>query len=69
MIKIMAESTYSSSNVYGVIDDNSNCYRSTVVNIMNMNWGDAGKCSTVDEEPNIDIISFFDLLKYFDKPL
>jgi hypothetical protein len=55
--------------VYGVIDDNSNCYRSTVVNIMNMNWGDAGKCSTVDEEPNIDIISFFDLLKYFDKPL
>jgi hypothetical protein len=66
MIEIMVESIYSSSNVYGVIDDDSNYYRSMVVNIMKMNRGDRGECLTIDKEPNTDTISFFDLLKYFD---
>jgi hypothetical protein len=51
------------------IDDNSNHYKSMTIDAMRMNQGDARKCSIVDEEPNVDVTRFFDLLKDYKEPL
>jgi Tfp pilus assembly protein PilP len=59
----MVGSTSSASNVYGVIDDNNNLYRTMVTNAIRMNQGHVSQCSVVDEEPNVDMSRFFDLLK------
>ncbi|KAL9400233.1 hypothetical protein Peur_009194 [Populus x canadensis] len=69
MIERIVELTSSSSNVHGVVDDNSNPYRNMVIDVIEMNQGHAGQYLIVDEEPNIDSTSFFDLLKDFDEPL
>jgi len=69
MVENMVESTSSSINVHGVVDDNSNRYKSMVINAMRMNQGDAGKFSIADEEQNADTTRFFDLLKDYDKSL
>jgi hypothetical protein len=63
MIERMIGSTFSSSNVHGVVDDNNNPYRSMVIDAMRMNEGYANECSIVDEEINTDAPNFFDLLK------
>ena len=52
-------STTSSSNVHEVVDDNSNRYRSIVMNKIRMNQGDTSDCSIVDEELNKDVTKFF----------
>jgi hypothetical protein len=39
-----------------VVDDNSNPYKSIVMDLMRIDLGYVGKCSSVDEEPNIDAI-------------
>jgi len=36
-VKKMVGSTPSSSNVHGVVDDNSNSYRNMVIDVMRMN--------------------------------
>ena len=66
MIQRMVGSTFSSNNMYGVVDDHSNCYKSIVIDAIRMNRGDAGECSIIDEQPNADASRFFDLLKDFD---
>jgi hypothetical protein len=65
MIEKMVGSTFSSGNMYGVVDDHINCYRSMVMDAMRMNRGDAGERSIVDKEQNTDGSRFFDLFKYF----
>ena len=69
MIERMIGSTSSASNVHGVLDDNSNPYRTMVMDTMRMNQGHVNQYSIVDEEPNTNTARFFDLLKYFDEPL
>jgi hypothetical protein len=59
MVERMTELTSSSSNVYGVIDDNNNPYRNMVMDMIWMNWGYACECLIVDEEPYADVTSFF----------
>ena len=39
MIERIIDSTSSSSNVHGVVDDNSNPYRNTVMDAIQMNQG------------------------------
>ena len=65
----MDEPTSISSNVHGVVDNNSNPYKNMVMNAMRMNQGHASQCPSVDEEPNADATKFFNLLKDSDKPL
>ena len=65
----MVESTSSASNMHGVVDDNSNPYRTMVMDAMRMNQGHVGQYPIVDEEPNVDAVRFFNLLKDSDEPL
>ena len=66
MVERIVESSSSSSNVHGVVDDNSNPYRNMVMNAMRMNKSYASQCPIIDEEPNADVVRFFYLLKDFD---
>jgi hypothetical protein len=66
MVERMIGSTSSSSNVHGVVDDNSNPYRNMVLDMMRI------KVMTVNvqyEEPKANMTMFFDLLKHSDEPL
>ena len=65
----MIESTFSASNKYGVVDDNSNHYKDMIMNVMRMNQCYVGQYSIIDEELNADMTSFNDLLKDSDEPL
>jgi len=65
----MVGSTYSSSNMHGVVYDNSNPYRNIVMDAIEMNWGHADQCQIIDEEHNTNATRFFDILKYSDEPL
>jgi hypothetical protein len=59
----MIKSTSSASNKYGVVDDNSNPYKDMIMNMMRMNQDYVGQYSIIYEEPNEDVIKFFDFLK------
>ena len=61
MVERMIGSTSSASNVHGVVDENSNPYRTMVMDTMRMNQGHVGQCPIV--EPNADTTKFFNLLK------
>jgi len=61
----MIKSTFSVSNMYGVVDDNSNPYRDLIMYAMRMNQGYVDQCSTIDKEPNADATKFFYFLKDF----
>jgi hypothetical protein len=39
------------------------------MDVMTMNQSHAGQCSIIDEEPNADMIRFFDFLKDSNEPL
>jgi hypothetical protein len=65
----MVGSTSSASNVYGVVDDNSNPYSTMVMDAMGMNQVHVGQCPIIDEEPNTDATRFYYLLKDSDEPL
>jgi hypothetical protein len=69
MVKKMIGSTSSSSNKHEVVDNNSNHYRSMIIDAMRMNQGYVGECLIVGEEPNPNIARFYKLLKDFDEPL
>jgi hypothetical protein len=58
----------SCSNMHEVVDDNSNPYKSMIIDAMRMNQGYAGENPIVDEESNVDVVSFFDVLKDFNEP-
>jgi len=56
--------------VHGVETDNSNPYRTIVMDAMWMHQGHTSQCPIIDEEErNADATRFFDLLKDSDKPL
>ena len=68
MVEKMVGSTFISNNVYEVVDDNSNPYKSIIMDTMRINLSYAGKCSSVDEEQNVDAFRFLELLKDFNEP-
>ena len=51
--------TSSASNVYEVVNDNSNPYRNMVIDAMRMNQGNVSQCPIIEEEPNADATKFF----------
>ena len=59
----MIESTFSASNKYGVVDDNSNPYKDMIMNVMKINQDYVGQYSIIYEEPNENATKFFDFLK------
>jgi hypothetical protein len=61
----VVESTFSASNVHGVANDN----RNMIIDAMRMNQGNVSQCPIVEEEPNVDVARFFDLLKDSEEPL
>jgi hypothetical protein len=69
IVERIVESTFNSSNVYEVVDDNSNPYRNMIIDAMRMNQGYVDQYPVIDEEPNVDATRFFDILKDSDKPL
>jgi hypothetical protein len=54
--------------MHEVVDNNNNPYRSMIIDAMRMNQGYAGESPIVDEESNVDVVSFFDVLKDFNEP-
>lgn len=64
MIDMMVWLIFSSNNMHGVVDFNSNSYRNMVIR-MRVNRGGACECSIVDEEPNADVAEFFLSFKRF----
>jgi hypothetical protein len=60
---------FSFSNVYEVVDNNSDHYRSMVMSAMRMNQDNASECSIIDKKPNVDATRFLNLLKDSNKPL
>jgi len=69
MVERMIGSTSSASNVHEIVDDNSNPYRTIIMDAMRMNRGYVGQCPIIDEESNTNAARFFNLLKYYDEPL
>jgi hypothetical protein len=62
MLERMINSTSSFSNIYGFTDDNSNYYRSMMIDEMRMNHDYLVEGSfniSLDEETNIDAFTFF----------
>jgi len=47
-------STFSASNVHGVVNDNSNPYKNMVRDAMRMNQSNVSQCPIIEEEPNAD---------------
>jgi hypothetical protein len=59
-------------DLYEVVDDNSNHYRSMVINGIWINHVYSGLDShniLLNEKPNVNTVRFFELLKGSDKPL
>jgi hypothetical protein len=54
MVERISGSTFSSSNMHEVIDENSNLYRNIIIDVMGMNQSYVGQCLIVDEESNVD---------------
>ena len=50
MMERIVKSTSISNNMHRVIDDNSNRYRSIIMDAMRINQGDVGECSIIDEK-------------------
>ena len=69
MVERMVGSTYRSNNVHGVVDNNSNLYKTMVMNVMRMNQSYIGECPIINEKPYVDVTKFFDLLKDSNEPL
>ena len=68
IVERMVGSTSSCSNMHEVVYDNSNPYRSMIIDAMRMNQSYASESSIDDEESNVDVVSFFDVLKDFNEP-
>ena len=58
-----------SNNIHEVINGNSNCYKSMVIDAMRINYGYSSEGSRGDGEPNLDAARSFKLLIDFDEPL
>jgi hypothetical protein len=51
--------TPSVNNMHGVVNDNSNPYRTMVMDTMRINQSHVTQCPIIDEEPNTDMDRFF----------
>jgi len=63
----MIDSIFISSNIHEFADDNSNTYRSMIMDVIRMDHNYSGEGShniPLHEEPNVDATRFFELLKY-----
>jgi hypothetical protein len=69
MEEMVVGSTSSTSNVHEAANDNTNPYRSMVMDAMRMNQGNVSQCPIIEEEPNEDAARFFDLMKDSNEPL
>jgi len=69
MVERMIGSISSANNVHGVETNNSNPYRTMVMDAMKMNQGHVNQYRIIDEEPNAYSARFFDFLKDIEKPL
>jgi len=72
MFERMVDLTSSSSNIHEFAYDNSNPYRSLVMDAMRMNQNyscEGSRNIPLDEELNVDTTMFFELLKDFNEPL
>ena len=69
MVERVVGSTFTSSNMYEVVNDSSKPYRNMVMDAMRINEGNVNQCPIVEKEPNANATSFFDLLKDSNKPL
>jgi hypothetical protein len=69
MIEIMVESTSSSSNMHGDVYNNSNRYRSMIMDTMRMNQDYTNIYSILDEKLNADVARFFKHFKDYGEPL
>jgi len=49
ILERMIGSTFNSSNMHEVVDDNSNSYKNMVMDAIRMNQDDLSECSIVDE--------------------
>jgi len=58
LVEKMVRSTFSVNNMREVVNNNSNPYRTMVMDAMRMNQGHAGQCPIIDEEPNADVTGF-----------
>jgi len=66
MLEMMVNSNSSSSNIYEFVDDNSNPYRSVVMDAMRMNKNYSGESSLnilLYKEPNLYATRFFKTFK------
>jgi hypothetical protein len=59
MIERIVQSTFSASNVHGVVNNSSNPYRNMVVDATRMNHGNVSQCPIIEEESNSDATIFF----------
>jgi hypothetical protein len=55
MVEMIVGSTSSASDVHGVVGDNSNPYRTIVMEAIRMNQSHANQCLIVDKEPLMQI--------------
>ena len=69
MVQRTVGSTSSSSNLYGVVDNNNNPYMNMVMDTIRMNQGHAAQCSIIDEESSVNTTKCFDFLKDSDELL
>jgi hypothetical protein len=69
MVERMVGSTFSASNVHGVVNDNNHPYMNMAMDAMRMNQGNVSQCPIIEEEPNADATRFFDKLKDSNEPL
>jgi len=63
----MIDSIFNSSNIHEFADDNSNTYRSMIMDVIRMDHNYSGEGShniLLHEKPNVDATRFFELLKY-----
>jgi len=69
MLEMIVDSTSSSSNIHEVVDDNSNHYRSMVIDAIRISHGYSRNNLRRDKETNVDAVRFFKLLKDFNEML
>jgi hypothetical protein len=69
MLERIVDSTSSSSNIHEVVDDNSNHYRSMVIDAIRISHGYSRNNLRRDKETNVDAARFFKLLKDFNEML
>ena len=67
MLEKIVDSTSSSNNIHKVVNANSNCYESMVIDAMRMNH--YYSCKVHNEESNINATKIFKILKDFNKLL